>query len=76
MKKLFIAIITDVEGLQVPNVYYIRATDYFAAEEFARELVVEDNGYDEEELDELINFDIRPYREDEVLVLSDEVLEA
>ena len=67
MKKLFVVIVTDVEGVEYSSVYYIKAADYFAAEDKVRELVAEDFGYDDEELDEMVNFDIREFREDEVI---------
>ena len=67
MKKLFIVIITEVEGsLDGPIVYYIRATDYFAAEELAREILLE-NGFADEDIDDQFDFDIREFREDEVI---------
>jgi hypothetical protein len=67
MKKLFIVVITEVAGsLDGPIVYYIRATDYFAAEEFAREIMLE-NGFADEDIDDQFDFDIREFREDEVL---------
>ena len=67
MKKLFIVVITEVEGsLDGPIVDYIRATDYFAAEEFAREIMLE-NGFADEDIDDQFDFDIREFREDEVL---------
>jgi hypothetical protein len=66
MKKLFIAIISDVEGVHAPIVYYIRAVDYFAAEELAREIMLE-NGFANEDIDDQFDFDIREFREDEVL---------
>ena len=67
MKKLFIVIITEVEGLfDGPIVYYIRAADYFAAEELAREILVE-NGFVDEDIDDRCDFDIREFQEDEVI---------
>jgi hypothetical protein len=67
MKKLFIAIINGNNGsLDGSIVYYIRATDYFAAEEFAREIMLE-NGFADEDIDDQFDFDIREFREDEVL---------
>ncbi len=67
MKKLFVVIVTDVEGVEYSSLYYIKAASEIDAEEKARELVAEDFGYDEEELDEMVSFDIREFREDEVL---------
>lgn len=67
MKKLFIVVITEVEGsLDGPIVYYIRAVDFFAAEEFAREILLE-CGFADEDIDDQFDFDIRELREDEVL---------
>lgn len=67
MKKLFIAIIYgNAWSLDGPIVYYIRATDYFAAEELAREIMLE-NGFADEDIDDQFDFDIREFREDEVL---------
>lgn len=67
MKKLFVVIVTDVEGVEYSSVYYIKAADYFAAEDKVRELVAEDFGHDEEELDEMVNFDIREFDESEII---------
>jgi len=67
MKKLFVVIVTDVEGSEYSSLYYIKAASEIDAEEKARELVAEDFGYDEEELDEMVSFDIREFREDEVI---------
>ena len=67
MKKLFVVIVTDVEGMQYPIVYYIKAADYFAAAAKVREIGAEDNGISIEELDELYDFDIREFQEDEVI---------
>lgn len=67
MKKLFVVIVTDVDGMQYSSVYYIKAADYFAAEDKVRECVAEDNDIDIEELDELYDFDIREFQEDEVI---------
>jgi hypothetical protein len=67
MKKLFVVIVTDVEGVEYSSLYYIKAASEIDAEEKARELVAEDFGYDEEELDEMVSFDIREFREDEVI---------
>ena len=66
MKKLFIVIISDVEGVHGPIVYYIRAVDFFAAEEFAREILLE-CGFADEDIDDQFDFDIREFQEDEVL---------
>jgi hypothetical protein len=67
MKKLFVVIVTDVEGVEYSSLYYIKAASEIDAEEKARELVAEDFGYDEEELDEMVSFDVREFREDEVI---------
>ena len=61
MKKLFVVIVTDAEGIEYNSLYYIKAVDAIVAEEKARELVIEDYGYDEEELDEMVNFDTREF---------------
>ncbi len=67
MKKLFIAIIYgNAWSLDGPIVYYIRAVDYFAAEELAREILLE-NGFADEDIDDQFDFDIREFREDEVI---------
>ena len=67
MKKLFVVIVTDVEGVEYSSLYYIKAASEIDAEEKARELVAEDFGYDEEELDEMVSFDIREFRESDVI---------
>ena len=67
MKKLFVVIVTDAEGIEYSSLYYIKAASEIDAEEKARELVAEDFGYDEEELDEMVSFDVREFREDEVI---------
>ena len=67
MKKLFIVVITEVEGsLNGPIVYYIRAVDFFAAEEIAREILLE-CGFADEDIDDQFDIDIREFQEDEVL---------
>ena len=63
MKKLFVVIVTDAEGVEYSSLYYIKAVDPIAAEEKARELVAEDFGWDEEEVDEMVDFDVREFRE-------------
>jgi len=67
MKKLFVVIVTDAEGIEYNSLYYIKAVNAIVAEEKARELVIEDFGYDEEELDELVDFDIREFQESDVI---------
>ena len=67
MKKLFVVIVTDVEGVEYSSLYYIKAASEIDAEEKARELVAEDFGYDEEELDEMVNFDIREFQESDII---------
>jgi hypothetical protein len=67
MKKLFVVIVTDVEGVEYSSLYYIKAASEIDAEEKARELVAEDFGYDEEELDEMVSFDIREFQESDVI---------
>jgi hypothetical protein len=67
MKKLFVVIVTDVEGIEYSGLYYIKAVNEIAAEECARKLVIADFGYDEEELDELVSFDIREFLENDVI---------
>ena len=67
MKKLFVVIVTDVEGVEYSSLYYIKAASEIDAEEKARELVAEDFGYDEEELDEMVSFDIREFRESDII---------
>jgi hypothetical protein len=67
MKKLFVVIVTDVEGVEYSSLYYIKAASEIDAEEKARELVAEDFGYDEEELDEMVSFDIREFQESDII---------
>ena len=67
MKKLFVVIVTDVEGVEYSSLYYIKAASEIDAEEKARELVAEDFGYDEEEFDEMVSFDIREFQESDVI---------
>ena len=67
MKKLFVVIVTDAEGIEYSSLYYIKAAGYFAAADKVREVVAEDNGISIEELDELYDFDIREFQEDEVI---------
>ena len=67
MKKLFVVIVTDFEGFEYSSLYYIKAASEIDAEEKARELVAEDFGYDEEELDEMVSFDIREFRESDII---------
>ncbi len=67
MKKLFVVIVTDVEGVEYSSLYYIKAASEIDAEEKARELVAEDFGYDEEELDEMVSFDVREFQESDVI---------
>jgi len=69
MKKLFVVIVTDVEGSEYSSLYYIKAASEIDAEEKARELVAEDFGYDEEEeeLDEMVSFDVREFRESDII---------
>jgi hypothetical protein len=67
MKKLFVVIVTDVEGGEYSSLYYIKAASEIDAEEKARELVAEDFGYDEEELDEMVSFDIREFQESDII---------
>jgi hypothetical protein len=67
MKKLFVVIVTDVEGVEYSSLYYIKAASEIDAEEKARELVAEDFGYDEEELDEMVSFDVREFRESDII---------
>jgi hypothetical protein len=67
MKKLFVVIVTDVEGVEYSSLYYIKAASEIDAEEKTRELVAEDFGYDEEELDEMVSFDIREFQESDII---------
>jgi hypothetical protein len=67
MKKLFVVIVTDVEGVEYSSLYYIKAASEIDAEEKARELVAEDFGYDEEELDEMVSFDVREFQESDII---------
>ena len=67
MKKLFVVIVTDAEGIEYNSLYYIKAVNAIVAEEKARELVIEDYGYAEEELDEMVNFDIREFHISDVI---------
>ena len=67
MKKLFVVIVTDVEGVEYSSLYYIKAASETDAEEKARELVAEDFGYDEEELDEMVSFDVREFQESDII---------
>jgi hypothetical protein len=67
MKKLFVVIVTDVDGVEYSSLYYIKAASEIDAEEKARELVAEDFGYDEEELDEMVSFDIREFQESDII---------
>ena len=67
MKKLFIVVITEVEGsLDGPIVYFIRAVDRLAAEEFAREILLECE-FADEDIDDQFDIDVREFQEDEVL---------
>ena len=67
MKKLFVVIVTDVEGVEYSSLYYIKAASEIDAEEKARELVADDFGYDEEELDEMVSFDVREFQESDII---------
>ena len=68
MKKLFVVIVTDVEGVEYSSLYYIKAASEIDAEEKARELVAEDFvSYDGEELDEMVSFDVREFQESDII---------
>lgn len=67
MKKLFVVIVTDVEGIEYSSLYYIKAASEIDAEKKARELVAEDFGYASINVDDMFSFDVREFREDKVI---------
>jgi hypothetical protein len=67
MKKLFVVIVTDVEGVEYSSLYYIKAASEIDAEEKARELAEDFVSYDGEELDEMVSFDVREFQESDII---------
>ena len=69
MKKVFVVVVSDygIGYLEFPAVFHIRAVDAEQAEECAKEIFKADYYFDEETIEEELEFDVYELKDSDII---------
>ena len=65
-KKVFVVLVTD-PSFEFPSLFHIRAIDAEQAEECAKEIFKEDYYFDEETIEEELEFDVYELKDSDII---------